>query len=77
MGGPIDVYVDPANPDKMAFGEEAKRLSTQTARDTSRGANLNLMKGEKKRKEQSAKGIKTLMSDLSLLEQGSKTLLGM
>ena len=81
MGGFIDVYVDPANPDNMAFNENATRLNRLTEMSTQRGAVGNVAKAEQKKKQeqksQTAQGIKSLLADLTTLEKGGKTLLGM
>ena len=79
MGGPIDVYVDPANPNSMAFNENATRLNRANQMSMQRGAIANVNKGEKKEKKgvQTAQGIKSLLADLESLEKGTKTLLGM
>ena len=79
--GFTDLYVDPANPDSMAFNENATRLNRLTEMSTQRGAVGNVAKAEQKKKQeqksQTAQGVKSLLADLTTLEKGGKTLLGM
>lgn len=79
--GFTDIYVDPANPNSMAFNENATRLNRLTEMSTQRGAVGNVAKAEQKKKQeqksQTAQGIKSLLADLTTLEKGGKTLLGM
>lgn len=79
--GFTDLYVDPANPNSMAFNENATRLNRLTEMSTQRGAVGNVAKAEQKKKQeqksQTAQGVKTLLADLTTLEKGGKTLLGM
>lgn len=79
--GFTDLYVDPANPNSMAFNENATRLNRLTEMSTQRGAVGNVAKAEQKKKQeqksQTAQGVKSLLADLTTLEKGGKTLLGM
>lgn len=79
--GFTDLYIDPANPNSMAFNENATRLNRLTEMSTQRGAVGNVAKAEQKKKQeqksQTAQGVKTLLADLTTLEKGGKTLLGM
>ncbi len=79
--GFTDIYVDPANPNSMAFNENATRLNRLTEMSTQRGAVGNVAKAEQKKKQQqgsqTAQGVKSLLADLTTLEKGGKTLLGM
>lgn len=79
--GFTDLYIDPANPNSMAFNENATRLNRLTEMSTQRGAVGNVAKAEQKKKQeqksQTAQGVKSLLADLTTLEKGGKTLLGM
>lgn len=79
--GITDIYVDPANPNSIAFGEGATRLNRLNEMAMQRGAVGNVAKAEQKKKQeqktQTAQGVKTLLADLTTLEKGTKTLLGM
>ena len=79
--GFTDFYVDPANPNSIAIGENATRLNRLTEMSTQRGAVGNVAKAEQKKKQeqksQTAQGVKSLLADLTTLEKGGKTLLGM
>lgn len=75
------MYVDPGNPNSIAFGEGATRLNKLNEMSLQRGAVGNVAKAEQKKKQQqigqTAQGVKSLLADLTTLEKGSKTLLGM
>lgn len=79
--GFTDIYVDPANPNNMAFNENATRLNRANEMSMQRGASVNTAKAEQKKKQQgvqqTAQGVKSLLADLTAMEKGSKTLLGM
>ena len=76
-----DFYVDPANPNSIDVNEDATRLNRANQMSTQRGAVGNVAKAEQKKKQQqgsqTAQGIKSLLADLTTLEKGGKTLLGM
>jgi hypothetical protein len=79
--GITDIYVDPANPNSIAVNENATRLNRLNEMAMQRGAVGNVAKAEQKKKQeqktQTAQGVKTLLADLTTLEKGTKTLLGM
>lgn len=80
--GFTDVYVDPANPNSIAFDANATRLNRANEMSLQRGAIGNTAKAEQKKKQQqgaqqTAQGVKSLLADLTAMEKGSKTLLGM
>lgn len=68
------MYSSAGDPNNYVFGEKARALNAQTATEVARGATLNAQRVEKKKKDQASK---TLMSDMTTLEPGVKTLLGM
>ena len=76
-----EFYTDPANPNSIAIGEDATRLNRANQMSMQRGAVGNIAKAEQKKKQeqksQTAQGIKSLLADLTTLEKGGKTLLGM
>lgn len=81
MGDIGPFYSDVANPNSIAFGEGATRLNRANEMSMQRGAVGNVAKAQEKKKQeqktQTAQGVKSLLADLTTLEKGTKTLLGM